>query len=366
MAPSLRRRFRALVGLALLGVLTIAPPAPAQTVEATRAEAARVRAELDQLATELSVAAERHNRARAEVSAVQASLATAREDHARAAARLEQARNRVVEAAVLAYIGAGGPDVLSRLVGASDTDEMLVREQYLRVTSVDQRAVVGAMRAATEDLELLQGRLGEQEAQARAAAEAAAAREAEARAAESAHRALLGRIEGDLAELVAAEQARAEAEAVRSQPAAARSTTPAPVPAVAAQTAPAAPSSDAPASDRGAIAVAEAKKQIGKPYQWGGSGPDSFDCSGLTAWAWKAAGVTLPHSAYLQYKQTARVSVEDIRPGDLLFFGPNVEGIHHNAIYVGDGQMIEASQTGVPVRYRGWRAKDLVGIGRPG
>jgi cell wall-associated NlpC family hydrolase len=61
------------------------------------------------------------------------------------------------------------------------------------------------------------------------------------------------------------------------------------------------------------------------------------------------------------------VPIDSVQPGDLLFFGDDgVESIHHVAIYVGGGQMVEASQTGVPVRYRGWRAGDLVGAGRPG
>ena len=113
--------------------------------------------------------------------------------------------------------------------------------------------------------------------------------------------------------------------------------------------------------------MAEARKQLGKPYVYGGSGPDSFDCSGLTAWAWRVAGVSLSHSAYNQYFETTRVNVNALQPGDLLFFGSDgVESIHHNAIYIGNGDMIEASQTGVPVRIRGWRAGDLVGAGRPG
>jgi peptidoglycan DL-endopeptidase CwlO len=122
-----------------------------------------------------------------------------------------------------------------------------------------------------------------------------------------------------------------------------------------------------PPSSKAAIAVATAEAQIGKPYVWGGSGPDSFDCSGLTAYAWRAAGVHLSHSAYTQWFETTRVPIDQIQPGDLLFFGKDgVESIHHNAIYVGGGQMVEASQTGVPIRYRGWRSIDLVGAGRPG
>jgi len=125
--------------------------------------------------------------------------------------------------------------------------------------------------------------------------------------------------------------------------------------------------SSAPATGKGAIAVAEARKHLGKPYVYGGSGPNNFDCSGLTAWAWKAAGVTLSHSAYTQWFETTRVPVDSVQPGDLLFFGKDgVESIHHNAIYIGGGDMIEASQTGTPVRIRGWRGGDLVGAGRPG
>ena len=78
-------------------------------------------------------------------------------------------------------------------------------------------------------------------------------------------------------------------------------------------------------------------------------------------------GVSLSHSAYNQYFETTRVPINALQPGDLLFFGKDgVESIHHNAMYIGNGDMIEASQTGVPVRIRGWRGGDLVGTGRPG
>ena len=121
-----------------------------------------------------------------------------------------------------------------------------------------------------------------------------------------------------------------------------------------------------PSSGRGATAVAEARKHLGKPYRYGGSGPDSFDCSGLTSWAWRAAGVELSHSALSQYYETTRVSTSAVEPGDLLFFGSSVGGIHHVTMYIGGGEMIEASQTGTPIRIRGWRSGDLVGAGRPG
>lgn len=114
-------------------------------------------------------------------------------------------------------------------------------------------------------------------------------------------------------------------------------------------------------STKGSIAIEEAKRQLGKPYLWAGSGPDSFDCSGLTAWAWAAAGVSLPHSSTMQWAQTQRVSRDQLQPGDLVFFGSD---LHHVGLYVGDGQMIEAPHSGAVVRYRSIDRTDYAGAGR--
>ncbi|MEA2686066.1 MAG: peptidoglycan DL-endopeptidase RipA, partial [Actinomycetota bacterium] len=121
-----------------------------------------------------------------------------------------------------------------------------------------------------------------------------------------------------------------------------------------------------PSSGLGGVAVSWAMDQLGLPYEYGGAGPDSFDCSGLTMRAWGAAGVSLSHGADTQWYESTRVPIDEVIPGDLLFFGDSVEGIHHVAMYIGDGQMIEASTTGTPIRIRAWRSGDLVGAGRPG
>ena len=96
-----------------------------------------------------------------------------------------------------------------------------------------------------------------------------------------------------------------------------------------------------------AAAISEARAQLGKPYAWGGSGPDSFDCSGLTAWAWRAAGVSLPHNAAAQQGMGTPVSRGDLQPGDLVFFGSPA---YHVGIYVGDGMMIHAPTSGDVVK----------------
>jgi cell wall-associated NlpC family hydrolase len=103
----------------------------------------------------------------------------------------------------------------------------------------------------------------------------------------------------------------------------------------------------------GEAAVAWAKRQLGLPYAWGGAGPNSYDCSGLTMRAWQYAGVALPHYAASQYEQSEKVPYSRMRAGDLIFYASdtgNPASIHHVAMYVGGGQMIEAPYTGARVR----------------
>lgn len=94
-------------------------------------------------------------------------------------------------------------------------------------------------------------------------------------------------------------------------------------------------------------AVAFALAQLGKPYVWGAAGPGSYDCSGLTMSAYQAAGISLPHSAADQYNYGHHVGADDLRPGDLMFY---YQPIGHVAIYIGNGLMVSAPQTGENVK----------------
>lgn len=105
-----------------------------------------------------------------------------------------------------------------------------------------------------------------------------------------------------------------------------------------------------------------ARRQIGKPYRWGGTGPHAYDCSGLTGAAWAKVGRRLPHSSRLQVGATRRVRWRNRRKGDLFFFG---RPVHHVAIYVGDGRMIEAPRPGKRVRKVSARRAGRVRVGRP-
>ncbi|MBI3430239.1 MAG: C40 family peptidase [Actinobacteria bacterium] len=97
---------------------------------------------------------------------------------------------------------------------------------------------------------------------------------------------------------------------------------------------------------RGSIAVKYAIEQIGDVYLWGGAGPEKWDCSGLTLRAFKAAGVSLPHSAAVQFGYGKLVSYKALKPGDLLFYG---RPISHVSIYLGGGKMVQAPRSGKKV-----------------
>src|SRR3954449_1829535 len=95
------------------------------------------------------------------------------------------------------------------------------------------------------------------------------------------------------------------------------------------------------------IAVDTALAQLGKPYVWGGAGPDSFDCSGLTQYAYAAAGISLPHSSSMQSTIGTPVAYADLQPGDLVFF---YSPVSHVGMYIGNGQMVHAGTTGDVVK----------------
>lgn len=101
-------------------------------------------------------------------------------------------------------------------------------------------------------------------------------------------------------------------------------------------------------STRAEEVIAFAEAQLGKPYVWGATGPNSYDCSGLTQDAWAAAGVSLPRTTWDQVNAGTTVSRSEMLPGDLVFF---YDDVSHVGIYVGNGQMIHAPKPGDVVKY---------------
>ncbi|WP_304548897.1 C40 family peptidase [Blastococcus sp. TF02A-26] len=114
--------------------------------------------------------------------------------------------------------------------------------------------------------------------------------------------------------------------------------------------APAAVARPVAASGSAQAAVDTALAQVGDRYVWGAGGPDAFDCSGLTQYAYAAAGVSLPHSSRMQSQMGTAVSRAELQPGDLLFF---YSPVSHVAMYIGNGQMVHASTSSQPVKVVG-------------
>jgi peptidoglycan DL-endopeptidase CwlO len=120
---------------------------------------------------------------------------------------------------------------------------------------------------------------------------------------------------------------------------------------------------DVPASGRAAAAVKFAMAQVGKAYVYGASGPNAYDCSGLTMRAWGAAGVSLPHSSGAQQGSGVRVSESELRPGDLVFY---YSPVSHVGMYIGNGLIVNALNPGAGVRVSGLHSMPYVGAVRPG
>ncbi|MFI6418718.1 NlpC/P60 family protein [Streptomyces sp. NPDC050842] len=115
-------------------------------------------------------------------------------------------------------------------------------------------------------------------------------------------------------------------------------------------------------SRAGASALRFAVGQIGKPYVWGAEGPESYDCSGLTQRAWAAAGREIPRTSQEQWATLPRVSLSELRPGDLVVYFP---GATHVALYLGEGLVVHAPRPGGKVKVSPVAANPLLGAVRP-
>lgn len=123
-----------------------------------------------------------------------------------------------------------------------------------------------------------------------------------------------------------------------------------------------------PPSTAAPTVIGTARQMLGAPYRYGGTSPGGFDCSGLVNYAYRSAGIRIPRTSSEQFQQSNRVSLQDLQPGDLLFFRLSPPKISHVAIYDRDGRFIHAPSSGKRVSYASldnpyWR-KHLVGAGR--
>ncbi|MEU0245268.1 C40 family peptidase [Streptomyces sp. NPDC006235] len=115
-------------------------------------------------------------------------------------------------------------------------------------------------------------------------------------------------------------------------------------------------------SSEGDRAVRYAVRQLGKPYEWGAEGPESYDCSGLTSQAWAQAGTPIPRTSQEQWKRLKRIPLPQLRPGDLVVYFPEAT---HVALYLGDGMVVQAPRPGAKVKVSPIAANPVLGAVRP-
>ncbi|MER6672420.1 C40 family peptidase [Streptomyces sp. NPDC000983] len=116
------------------------------------------------------------------------------------------------------------------------------------------------------------------------------------------------------------------------------------------------------ASEAGERAVEYALRQLGKPYEWGAEGPETYDCSGLTSMAWNHAGTPLPRTSQEQWARLPRVPLTELRPGDLVVYHDDAT---HVALYLGEGEVVEAPRTGERVTISPIASHPILGAVRP-
>lgn len=356
MGSSTRRNVGRVAGVGLLAALLVIPSFVASTssmAAPSRSELAAARAKLDTYMEQESAIAEQLDQSSNRLESI-------REDIAVTSLEVDRLQKRIgskVDAAdsLAAELYKGGSSVtIEAVLAAKDLDDIETRLEYLRSSQDAQTEVFERLAVSKQELDQKLAQLEKDRADAAAEEQHFADLKSQIETHIASQRSEVQHLEAEIAAWER-QQARAAAAAAASAPAAGSSSV---------QAAPAAPVSvNVDSNSAAGVAVNTAVAQVGKPYQWGAAGPSSFDCSGLTMYAWAHAGVSLPHSSAAQYSATTRVSTSALEPGDLLFY---YSPIHHVAMYIGGGRMVEAPYTGATVRVVPMRTSDLVGAGRPG
>jgi peptidoglycan DL-endopeptidase CwlO len=377
--------------------------ARADPIDDKRAEAQQLENEIDANGAQLDALSERYNGAQYRFEQAQAAATEAQQKLDATTAEVAHLRTLVNERGAELYRGAGqGPISLD----VSSANSLIASSKYGSLAAEHDTKLLDELRRAERTLRDQQAQAEQAQADAQDEQRGIAKAQAGVEAANARQEQLLSQVNGEIAQLVAEEQARKEAAALAAAQqrytAAAAANVPTtnttapvpspgngtgtgtntsrgssggsgPAPAPSANTsrgssggsgsAPA-PSANVPVNGGGAsAAIAYARSQLGKPYCYAGAGPACFDCSGLTMRAWGAAGVSMPHYSGAQYSMFPHVPLSAMQPGDLVFWGPG--GSDHVGLYIGGGQMIAAPHTGDVVKTQAVFGSP-VGAARPG
>ncbi|MET9734720.1 NlpC/P60 family protein [Streptomyces sp. NPDC006458] len=356
-------RTPALATAALTSVALLSQTANAAPSDDDRPSLEEVEKKVDDLYRQAESATEKYNSAKERTTKQRKRVDTLLDDVAERTQKLNEAREELGSFAAAQYrTGAAAPDTATFLLADTpqdyfDQSQLMDRLTGRQKDAVDdyvtqQSATMEKRREATESLATLTDSQTElKTAKATVQKKLSDAREllSQLTAEEKARLAAIEEKQREEAARKAAELAAQQAEEQRereaAEAAAQQEAEPSPSPST--SETPSTPAPDSSYSSKADKALAFARTQIGKPYVWGATGPDSYDCSGLTQAAWKAAGVDLPRTTWDQVGAGTTVSLADAQPGDLVFF---YDDISHVGLYIGNGMMIHAPKPGAYVR----------------
>ncbi|WP_086562129.1 C40 family peptidase [Streptomyces africanus] len=353
-------RTPALATAALTSVALLSQSANAAPEADDKPSLEEVEKKVDDLYRQAESATDKYNSAKEKTTKQRKRVDTLLDDVAQRTQKLNEAREELGSFAAAQYrTGASAPDTATFLLADTpqdyfDQSQLMDRMTGRQKVAVDdyvtqQSETMKKRQEATESLETLTETQGDlKTAKATVQRKLADARDllSKLTAEEKARLAAIEREKQQEAARKAAELARQQAAQQQAQEQAAQQQD-----SGSSSTGSGSSTSTAPADSSYATkaekALAFARAQVGKPYVWGAVGPGSYDCSGLTQAAWKAAGVTLPRTTYDQVNAGTTVSLADAQPGDLVFF---YDDVTHVGIYIGNGMMIHAPKPGTYVR----------------
>jgi cell wall-associated NlpC family hydrolase len=357
--------------VALTSALVV-PRASADQISDLRAQASDLASRIQTLGRQEAALGEQYDADQLAVQALQAKVGQAQNRLAAADSHATKARTALQADAINAYVHGGNNPLTSGGNAVSDATNTLLRAEYVNSLATNQSDAIDQYRLAAVQDQAAKANLQQQTSAAQAEVQQVGRDRQAAQATQNQLQGVLNRDTGQIAVLVAQQQAAAAAaaaaaaqaklqaerlaqqQAQAAAAAAAARQVSAPAPASGSNgnaNVPQPPasltSSPAPPVGSGASgAVAAAESRVGAPYVWGAAGPDAFDCSGLVMWAYAQVGISLPHFSGAQYADTTHISMADLQPGDLVF--PSDPG-QHVAMYVGGGDIVEAPYTGATV-----------------
>ncbi len=351
-----------LLVLVLIGSLLLLSPASllAQPSRKHRkqAEAKSLKDQIEQIDHELDQAVEQYNQANLKLNLIKAEANATSQKIEKAQQDVER-QTQILNGRVCNIYKHGDVPFIETVLSTRTFEQFLCTVSRLHDVATEDAHIVKHIRQLKREIEERKKQLVQQEQEQQLICAKLASRKSEIDSKLNERRNALVGVEDQIAEIERAE--RAEAERLRAQvqegqrqvqsnrraaPQVSRG------------------SDRAPAPKSGVVGIAMA--QLGKPYRWGGAGPDSFDCSGLVMYCYARIGISLPHSAAAQYGCGTHISRDKLAPGDLVFFSRG-GGISHVGMYVGGDSYIHAPRTGdvVKISSLSARGSGYVGAVRP-